>query len=111
MQVLTTSNITEAIDVAFVDRADIKAFIGNPGLQARACGPACSGALLKAAPFSTETEQCGIMSCIYISRNTCVNIACAHVLILFRWQIAIYCTADLYSNLYSSTLPWPSKCW
>ena len=53
---LTTSNITEAIDVAFVDRADIKAFIGNPGLQARTCGPACSGALLTAAPFSTKTE-------------------------------------------------------
>ena len=37
MQVLTTSNITEAIDLAFVDRADIKAYIGNPGLQARLC--------------------------------------------------------------------------
>lgn len=33
--VLTTSNITGAIDVAFVDRADIKAFIGPPGLLAR----------------------------------------------------------------------------
>jgi SpoVK/Ycf46/Vps4 family AAA+-type ATPase len=27
--VLTTSNITEAIDLAFVDRADIKAYIGE----------------------------------------------------------------------------------
>jgi SpoVK/Ycf46/Vps4 family AAA+-type ATPase len=35
LQVLTTSNITEAIDLAFVDRADIKAYIGNPNLQAR----------------------------------------------------------------------------
>lgn len=34
-QVLTTSNITEAIDLAFVDRADIKAYIGNPNEQAR----------------------------------------------------------------------------
>jgi hypothetical protein len=33
--VLTTSNITQAIDLAFVDRADIKAYVGNPGLQAR----------------------------------------------------------------------------
>ena len=33
--VLTTSNITEAIDVAFVDRADIKAYVGPPGLGAR----------------------------------------------------------------------------
>ncbi len=34
---LTTTNITEAIDLAFLDRADIKAYIGNPGLQA--CRP------------------------------------------------------------------------
>lgn len=31
--VLTTSNITEAIDLAFVDRADIKAYVGPPGMQ------------------------------------------------------------------------------
>jgi len=33
--VLTTSNITGAIDLAFVDRADIKAFIGPPSAAAR----------------------------------------------------------------------------
>lgn len=33
--VLTTSNITEAIDLAFVDRADIKAYIGPPGEESR----------------------------------------------------------------------------
>ncbi|KAG8340501.1 putative ATPase protein [Trypanosoma vivax] len=33
--VFTTSNITEAIDVAFIDRADKKVFIGSPGMQAR----------------------------------------------------------------------------
>jgi hypothetical protein len=33
--VLTTSNLTEAVDVAFVDRADIKAFVGPPALPAR----------------------------------------------------------------------------
>uniref|UniRef100_A0A7S3VK24 AAA+ ATPase domain-containing protein n=2 Tax=Dunaliella tertiolecta TaxID=3047 RepID=A0A7S3VK24_DUNTE len=33
--VLTTSNITQAIDVAFVDRADIKAYIGPPSVAAR----------------------------------------------------------------------------
>ena len=32
---LCTSNITEAIDIAFVDRADCKIFIGNPSLSAR----------------------------------------------------------------------------
>jgi len=31
--VLTTSNITGAIDLAFVDRADIKAYVGPPALQ------------------------------------------------------------------------------
>ncbi|GLC41862.1 hypothetical protein PLESTM_001259200 [Pleodorina starrii] len=35
VMVLTTSNITQAIDVAFVDRADIKAYIGPPTLPAR----------------------------------------------------------------------------
>lgn len=34
-QVLTTSNITEAIDLAFVDCADIKAYIGPPSVRAR----------------------------------------------------------------------------
>ncbi|OIV97153.1 hypothetical protein TanjilG_28904 [Lupinus angustifolius] len=33
--VLTTSNITAAIDIAFVDRADIKACVGPPTLNAR----------------------------------------------------------------------------
>lgn len=33
--VLTTSNITSAIDIAFVDRADIKAYVGPPTVQAR----------------------------------------------------------------------------
>ena len=32
--VLTTSNITGCIDLAFVDRADIKRFIGNPNKEA-----------------------------------------------------------------------------
>eukprot|EP00043_Microstomoeca_roanoka_P002989 m.41832 g.41832 ORF g.41832 m.41832 type:complete len:414 (-) comp11863_c0_seq1:70-1311(-) len=33
--ILTTSNITEAIDVAFVDRADLKFYIGLPSVNAR----------------------------------------------------------------------------
>ena len=33
--IITTSNITEAIDLAFVDRADIKQFIGPPSEFAR----------------------------------------------------------------------------
>ena len=33
--VMATSNVTEAIDVAFLDRADIKAYIGPPTCRAR----------------------------------------------------------------------------
>ncbi|XP_026399436.1 pachytene checkpoint protein 2 homolog, partial [Papaver somniferum] len=33
--ILTTSNITAAIDIVFVDRADIKAYVGPPTLQSR----------------------------------------------------------------------------
>ena len=33
--ILTTSNITDAIDAAFIDRADIKQYIGPPGPAAR----------------------------------------------------------------------------
>ncbi|KAJ3014821.1 Pachytene checkpoint protein 2 [Thoreauomyces humboldtii] len=33
--VMTTSNITEAIDIAFIDRADIKQYIGPPSQRAR----------------------------------------------------------------------------
>ncbi|CAN0423920.1 unnamed protein product, partial [Ectocarpus sp. 8 AP-2014] len=33
--VLTTSNVSEAIDLAFVDRADIKQYIGLPTAPAR----------------------------------------------------------------------------
>lgn len=33
--ILTTSNITEAIDDAFLDRADIKKYIGLPGGESR----------------------------------------------------------------------------
>jgi Cdc6-like AAA superfamily ATPase len=32
--ILTTSNITQAIDLAFVDRADVKLYIGNPSHEA-----------------------------------------------------------------------------
>ena len=33
--IFTTSNLSEAIDLAFVDRADIKQYIGNPSEAAR----------------------------------------------------------------------------
>ncbi|KAK8807691.1 hypothetical protein JH06_4085 [Blastocystis sp. subtype 4] len=35
VMILTTSNLSGSIDDAFIDRADIKRFIGNPGMRAR----------------------------------------------------------------------------
>ena len=43
VMLLTTSNITEAIDAAFVDRADLKIYLGPPGLQAGSASPMCLG--------------------------------------------------------------------
>ena len=37
MQVLCTSNLTDAVDSAFLDRADIKAYIGLPSVQVTPC--------------------------------------------------------------------------
>ena len=50
--VLATSNVTEAIDDAFVDRADIKVYIGNPNEDGRS-EILCSGA--------AELMRCGIL--------------------------------------------------
>ena len=33
--VMTTSNLTDAIDPAFIDRADVNRYVGNPGVGAR----------------------------------------------------------------------------
>jgi hypothetical protein len=47
--VLTTSNITDAIDVAFIDRADLKLYVGPPDLCARfAILQSCVDELLRA---------------------------------------------------------------
>jgi len=35
VMLLATSNVTEQIDAAFLDRADVRLFLGNPGLAAR----------------------------------------------------------------------------
>lgn len=48
VMVLTTSNLTTAIDLAFVDRADIKAYLGPPDLQ---------------VSFPSQTELAALHSC------------------------------------------------
>lgn len=75
--VLTTSNISGAIDVAFIDRADIKAYIGPPTVRARfemlkdslgelirvgivgATSPLCSFAEAEMAAQAQQTQDNG----------------------------------------------------
>ncbi|XP_024970749.1 pachytene checkpoint protein 2 homolog [Cynara cardunculus var. scolymus] len=55
--ILTTSNITAAIDIAFVDRADIKAYVGPPTLQARyEILRSCLQELLRAGILSSSQD-------------------------------------------------------
>ena len=67
VMVLTTSNITEAIDLAFVDRADIKAYVGPPTLQARwVAGGGGEGPLPARPPLPPHpllTSPPGMRSC------------------------------------------------
>ncbi|KAK1359650.1 pachytene checkpoint protein 2-like [Heracleum sosnowskyi] len=59
--VLTTSNITAAIDIAFVDRADIKAYVGPPTLQARyEILRSCLEELLRTGILSYSQMQDGV---------------------------------------------------
>ena len=37
VMVLATSNLSDSIDDAFIDRADIKRFVGNPEEESRFC--------------------------------------------------------------------------
>ncbi|CAA0820936.1 P-loop containing nucleoside triphosphate hydrolases superfamily protein [Striga hermonthica] len=58
--ILTTSNITAAIDIAFVDRADIKAYVGPPTLHARyEILRSCLEELLRTGILSNTEVQAG----------------------------------------------------
>eukprot|EP00891_Asterochloris_glomerata_P006835 jgi/Astpho2/6835/fgenesh1_pm.00105_%23_10_t len=78
VMVLTTSNLPDSIDLAFVDRADIRAYIGPPPLRAqyeilRSClqasglrGCACSGwsgRALRRLPFLAHARGPGLLEC------------------------------------------------
>ncbi|KAK4489020.1 hypothetical protein RD792_004812 [Penstemon davidsonii] len=63
--ILTTSNITAAIDIAFVDRADIKAYVGPPTLQARyEILRSCLSELLRTGILSNSQIQDGDNLCL-----------------------------------------------
>lgn len=56
--ILTTSNITEKIDMAFVDRADIKQYIGPPSTAAIfKIYLSCLEELMKVI-LESKTEKC-----------------------------------------------------
>ncbi|KAJ9568305.1 hypothetical protein OSB04_004271 [Centaurea solstitialis] len=60
--ILTTSNITAAIDIAFVDRADIKAYVGPPTLQARyEILRSCLQELLRTGILSSSQDGDGVI--------------------------------------------------
>ena len=55
--ILTTSNMSEAIDLAFVDRADIKQYIGPPILSARyAILRSCVEELMRVGIISPQAQ-------------------------------------------------------
>lgn len=56
--ILTTSNMTEAIDIAFIDRADIKFHIGLPSTKA---------IVILLATSLAELQSTGIVDCNHIS--------------------------------------------
>lgn len=82
VMVLTTSNITEAIDVAFVDRADIK--VGCQGLQqgqyacsmrlgaAGCCGSKGTGSACMPALMLLLRLRCGVAA---LSLGVCMVVA------------------------------------
>ncbi|KAH9313151.1 hypothetical protein KI387_028186 [Taxus chinensis] len=71
--VLTTSNLTAAIDIAFVDRADIKAYVGPPTVQARyEILRSCHQELLRAGILvSLDNGEIPLLS--YANLQHCIN--------------------------------------
>ncbi|KAA6356217.1 MAG: putative Pachytene checkpoint protein 2, partial [Streblomastix strix] len=56
--IITTSNITQAIDAAFLDRADIRQFIGHPIAAGRySIFASCVSELVRTGIISVEEEQ------------------------------------------------------
>lgn len=62
---LATSNATEAVDDAFVDRADLKAYVGPPDTQARHCIlKTCVEELLRTGIVHEDNvQECSSHSC------------------------------------------------
>ncbi|RVX18362.1 Pachytene checkpoint protein 2-like [Vitis vinifera] len=74
--ILTTSNITAAIDIAFVDRADIKAYVGPPTIHARyEILRSCLQELVRAG-ILTNSQECDRLSLLsYTGLKEKLNVA------------------------------------
>lgn len=77
--ILTTSNITAAIDIAFVDRADIKAYVGPPTLQARyEILRSCLQELLRTGILSNSQDCNDLILPNYASSKEKLNMPTTH---------------------------------
>ncbi|GMH35950.1 hypothetical protein BSKO_03818 [Bryopsis sp. KO-2023] len=76
--VLATSNLTGSIDLAFVDRADIKAFIGPPTIRARyEILRSCIAELQRAGIISGGADESILSMVEYMRRATGVHASCS----------------------------------
>ena len=72
--ILTTSNISEAIDLAFVDRADIKQYIGLPSADARyTILASCFRELVRAGIVRASDGQHVLVPCLSDAKLICLN--------------------------------------
>jgi SpoVK/Ycf46/Vps4 family AAA+-type ATPase len=69
--ILTTSNISEAIDLAFVDRADIKQYIGLPSAPAR---------------YTILSSYVAVVCMMQVDTTVCIPCSTEQV-----WDVYVYC--------------------
>jgi DNA polymerase III delta prime subunit len=93
--VLTTSNVTHAIDLAFVDRADIKQYIGPPGVRARyQILSTCLGELMRVGVI--ENSPLLDVSCVELLKSVPNDAT--------RFSLKLYDVAKLSEGLSGRTL-------
>lgn len=68
--VLTTSNLTSTIDLAFIDRADLKQFVGHPSVEAiYEIFRSAIAELIKVSIISTESTLADYEQMMRVARN------------------------------------------
>lgn len=90
--ILATSNLTECIDLAFLSRADIKQYIGNPGKETRyKILLNCIDELMKKSLISNDKIPMDFSSVTLLSKNSDTS----H----FRESLLLYEIAELSEGL------------